>query len=261
MRISSFASGSSGNCTLVETDSGCLLIDAGISMRRIKEGLSACGRSLDELSGILITHEHTDHVSGLKILIKHCDVPIYAPRTVANHLRWSILGIEEHLRELTPGETESIGDMSVTPFHTPHDTDESVGYRIEAERVFALATDMGCVTDEILQGLIGADAVIIESNHDIEMLRNGRYPIQLKKRILSNHGHLSNADCASLALKLASAGTRYIVLGHLSRDNNMPELALREVSGAISEYKDVMLAAAPADRLLSFKVERSAALC
>lgn len=230
-------------------------------MRRIKEGLSACGRSLDELSGILITHEHTDHVSGLKVLIKHCSVPIYAPRTVANHLRWTIHGIEEHLRELNPGETESIGGMSVTPFHTPHDTDESVGYRIEAECVFALATDMGCVTDEVTQGLIGADAVIIESNHDIEMLRNGRYPIQLKKRILSDHGHLSNADCASLAQKLVSAGTRYIVLGHLSRDNNIPELALREVSDAISEYENIMLAAAPADRLLSFEVERSAALC
>lgn len=261
MRISTFASGSGGNCTLVESDSGCLLIDAGISMRRINAGLSDCGRSLGSLSGILITHEHSDHVYGLKILIKYCDVPIFAPRTVANHLRWSIPGIEEHLRELTPGETENIGGMSVRPFHTPHDTDESVGYRIEAESVFALATDMGCVTDEILDGLLGADAVIIEANHDLEMLRYGRYPIQLKKRIMSDHGHLSNTDCAELSRKLVSAGTRYIVLGHLSRDNNTPELALREVSGAISEYKAVMLAAAPADGLFSFEIERSAALC
>lgn len=256
MRITTLASGSSGNCTVVSTDSGSLLIDAGISMRRIKTGLARLGLAPEKLGGILITHEHSDHISGLPMLIKYYNIPIFAPRTVANHLRWSLAGVEERLREIVPGENTPISGMTVRAFHTPHDTDESVGYRVEGDCVFALATDMGCVTEEILGGVLGADAVVIESNHDEQMLRYGSYPYQLKRRILSDHGHLSNADCAALARRLAENGTRYIVLGHLSRENNDPSVAFRTVAGAL-EGLDVSLRVAPAAESLDLVVERS----
>lgn len=256
MRITTLASGSSGNCTVVSTDSGSLLIDAGISMRRIKTGLARLGLAPEDLGGILITHEHSDHVSGLPMLIKHYSIPIFAPRTVANHLRWSLAGVEERLREIIPGENTPVSGMTVRAFHTPHDTDESVGYRIEGDCIFAMATDMGCVTEEILDGAIGADAVVIESNHDEQMLRYGHYPYQLKRRILSDCGHLSNDACAAFARRLAENGTRYIVLGHLSRENNDPSVAFRTVAGALKGL-DVNLSVAPAAEPLDLVVERS----
>lgn len=259
MRITTLASGSSGNCTVITSGSGCLLIDAGISMRRIKAGLARLGLLPENVGGILITHEHSDHVSGLPMLLKHYDIPVFAPRTVANHLRWSHAGVDERLTEIVPGENNTIAGMAVRAFHTPHDTDESVGYRIEDGCVFALATDMGCVTDEILSGVMGADAVIIEANHDEQMLRYGNYPFALKRRILSDHGHLSNADCARLARLLAENGTRYIILGHLSRENNTPALAERTVAAAL-EGLDVRLFTAPEASPLDIELERSTVL-
>lgn len=258
MRITTLASGSTGNCTLVTSGGGSLLIDAGISMRRIRTALDVYGLSPGQLDGILITHEHSDHISGLSMLTKHYNIPIFAPRTVANHLRWSIAGVDERLREIVPGEDTVIGGMSVRAFHTPHDTDESVGYRITGDAVFALATDMGCVTGEILSGLEGADAVVIEANHDLQMLRSGNYPFHLKRRILSDRGHLSNVDCAGLAKHLARSGTRYIILGHLSRENNLPGVARRTVAAAL-EGTGAQLAVAPASELYELVVEGRAA--
>ena len=142
------------------------------------------------------------------------------------------------------GEDFAVGTCTVRAFHTPHDTDESVGYRISGEAVFALATDMGQVTDEIRAGLLGADTALIEANHDLAMLRDGPYPFPLKRRILSSRGHLCNDDCAALARLLAENGTRQIVLGHLSRENNRPELALATVGRAL-EGLDTRLCCAP----------------
>lgn len=226
MKLSVFASGSSGNCLLLSGSGTHILIDAGISMRRIQQSLAQSDLSMREIGGVLITHEHSDHISGLKMLIKHYALPVYAPRTVANRLRGCLPEAEEVLRVIPVNEPFEIGALTVTAFHTPHDTDESVGYRVEGQGVFALATDMGHVTEEVFSALSGADTVLIESNHDEEMLRYGPYPVYLKRRILSDRGHLSNACCAQLARKLALGGTRQIVLGHLSRENNSPALAL-----------------------------------
>ncbi len=255
MWISTLASGSSGNCTVVSSPGGSLLIDAGISVRRIKLGLARLDLSPEKLDGILITHEHADHVSGLPMLIKHYDVPIFAPRTVANHLRWHFAGVEEHIKELPTGCDVQVNGLNISAFHTPHDTDESVGYRIEGDCVFAIATDMGSVTDEVLSGIMGADAVIIEANHDEQMLRYGNYPYPLKRRILSDRGHLSNDDCALLARRLAENGTRYIVLGHLSRENNSPKTAFETVSKAL-EGTGARLSVAPASEPFDLVVER-----
>ena len=227
MKLSVYASGSSGNCLLLSSGSTHILIDAGISKRRIEGSLAQSGLSMREIGGVLITHEHSDHISGLKMLLKYYALPVYAPRTVANRLRGCLPEAEPYLRVIPVNESFAIGDLTVTAFHTPHDTDESVGYRVQSGGVFALATDMGHVTEEVLNALSGADAVLIESNHDEEMLRYGPYPVYLKRRILSDSGHLSNACCAELARALALGGTKQIILGHLSRENNTPALAMQ----------------------------------
>jgi len=227
-----------------------VLIDAGISARRICTALSAAGLTPEELDGILITHEHTDHVSGLTTLCKQHPLPVFAPGTVANHLRWSIPGVEACLREIRPEETFDVGGMAVTAFPTPHDTPQSVGYRVGADgAVFAFATDTGCVTDTMREYLTGADAALIEANHDVDMLRYGTYPASLKRRILSEHGHLSNADCAVLAAYLAERGTGSIILGHLSKENNTPQKARQAVEGALAGTRTRLYIAPETGRL------------
>lgn len=255
MRIVTFASGSSGNCTLV-SENGChILIDAGISMRRIKQNLAAFSLTVSDISAILITHEHSDHISGCAMLSKYFDTPILAPKTVASRLHYSIAGIDRVLSIIPVGEKFSCGAFSVTAFPTPHDADESVGYRLEGDSVFALATDMGCVTPEIREGLFGADAVVIESNHDVDMLSSGPYTYALKRRILSRNGHLSNDDCAILAGELAEKGTKYIILGHLSRENNTPDKAFSTVAAAL-RGSGAQLFTAPADKPLCIEFAR-----
>ena len=244
MRISVIASGSSGNCLLLSDNNTNILIDVGISMRRVQAFLLQSACSWRELDGVLITHEHSDHICGLETVLKRTDVPVYAPHTIANRLRGRLPMIEDKLCVIPVGENFPVGNLSVRAFHTPHDTDESVGYRVEGSAVFSLATDMGRVTDEIREALTGSDAVLIESNHDLQMLRDGPYPFPLKRRILSSHGHLSNTDCAQLALHLAEHGTKDIILGHLSRENNRPEIALRTVSEALGAIP-VRLCCAP----------------
>ena len=253
MNIKVFASGSGGNCMLLSERDTHILIDAGISMRRLQQSLRACDLEIDDIGGVLITHEHSDHVSGLKILLKYYGLPLYAPHTVAARLCGYLPAAEVYMHIIRPGEDFHIGALRVRAFHTPHDTDESVGYRVEGRGVFALATDMGHVTEEVLEGLTGADTVLIESNHDPDMLLNGPYPVRLKRRILSDHGHLSNPDCAALAQKLAESGTRTVILGHLSKENNRPEIALRETQHAL-EDRAVRLYCAPVFGCLSLEV-------
>ena len=258
MRVCTFASGSSGNCALVSFGDTHLLLDAGISYRRICVALSALGLAPSRLSGVLITHEHSDHISGLRTMAKRCAVPVYAPRTIANRLRGAVPEAAGLLREFPVGQAREIDGVTVLAFHTPHDTDESVGWRLSAGGLdFALATDMGCVTPEVRDGLLGADAVVIEANHDIERLRSGPYPVSLKRRILSDHGHLSNDDCALLAALLAQNGARTIILGHLSRENNLPELAFQTVAAAL-QGTETALYVAPADRSLTVELEAEA---
>ena len=225
MTVHVFASGSGGNCLLLTCAGTRILIDAGISMRRVLNALAELDLNAEDIGGVLITHEHSDHVSGLKMLCKHHNVPIYAPHTVANRLMGKIPETENCMHIIPVEQDFYIGNLKIRPFHTPHDTDESVGYRVEGSGVFAISTDMGMVTDEIMDGLLGAETVLIEANHDEKMLLDGPYPAALKRRILSDHGHLSNESCGRLAKFLAENGTKNIILGHLSKENNNPELA------------------------------------
>ena len=175
MKLSVFASGSSGNCLLLSDHHTHILIDAGISMRRIQAFLLRAGLFWRDIDGVLITHEHSDHISGLETLARRTELPVYAPHTVANRLLGRLPCLQDKLRVIPVGEPFAVGDCTVLAFHTPHDTDESVGYRVEGDAVFALATDMGAVTDEICAGLLGADAVSATPRAPLKRVR-GRVP-------------------------------------------------------------------------------------
>ena len=222
-------------------------------MRRICANLSLCGLKAGDLDAIFITHHHSDHVSGLSMLTRHYAVPVYAPRTTSRHLIGTLACSEELVNVFPIGESLCFGDIKVSSFPTSHDTEESAGYRIEGEKTFALATDTGIVTDEVFAGLYGCEAVIIESNHDIDMLRYGEYPYYLKQRILSPRGHLSNDACAELATKLSFCGTKYIILGHLSRENNTPAKAFSAVSSAVNNSATKVYVA-PEGEMLSLEL-------
>ena len=248
MRLVVFASGSSGNCSLVCGGKTSLLIDAGISLRRIRSALRDEGLSLEELSGVLITHEHSDHIAALKMMAKYSRVPVFAPGTVRRYLDGQIPELGDRLHRIDENGCFSLGELTVTAFPTPHDTAQSVGYCIaHGDRRLGFCTDTGCVSDEMLRHLTGCSAALIEANHDVDRLVAGPYPFPLKRRILSERGHLSNADCASLACALAGSGTRDLVLGHLSRENNTPSLAHDAVRAALDAngFPEVGLYVAP----------------
>ena len=249
MRIVTFASGSTGNCCLVSDGGVNVLIDAGISARRIVQGLGVLGLAPQDVCGVLITHEHSDHISGLPVLVKRTGMRILAPSELGEVLKRVKPELSESIDYIPPDGGLCVGDVRITAFPTPHDASASFGYRIEGSEVFAFATDTGHISDELLEGLQGADTVVIEANHDKVMLKNGPYPPFLKQRVLSKHGHLSNDDCAKLACLLADSGTRQIILGHLSQQNNTPEAAETAVSEALSG-RNVKIYTAPANKLL-----------
>ncbi len=254
MRVVTFASGSGGNCSLLSAGGTHILFDAGISMRRIRAALAQQLLSPQEISAVFITHAHSDHTAGLRTWAKQCAVPIYASAETAAALRREMPELTIRLREIGVHESvELSGEVSVTAFPTMHDSPGSVGYTADdgAAR-FGLCTDLGCVTDEVFDAMCGVRAAILEANHDVEMLLHGPYPYPLKQRILSDRGHLSNDACGALAASLARSGTGSIVLGHLSKENNRPELALRTVRGCVGD--GVELRTAPPDACLTLEI-------
>lgn len=253
MRIVTFASGSTGNCSLVSDGKANILIDAGISMRRIVCCLAELGLTPHDVCGVLITHEHSDHISGLPMLVKHYGLRVFAPEELAEVLVSMQPQLSPYIEYVELNKVFNIGCSKISAFRTPHDSKFSVGYRIEGEKVFAFATDTGSVTEDMLKGLCGADTAVIEANHDVDMLKNGPYPYFLKRRILTDRGHLSNDDCKNLAVLLANSGTRHIILGHLSRENNTPQLAYEAVLEALIGF-DVELSVAPADSMLEVHI-------
>lgn len=234
MRLTTLASSSSGNCAVLSGGGTNILLDAGISMKRIALGLSELGLAPADISGVFITHEHGDHIKGLATMVKRHALPIFAPRTVANHLRWSIPGAEGCVREIAPSEPMRLGELEIACFETPHDTPQSVGYRVGcAGSSVGLCTDLGRVTETVLEALEGVDLAVVEANHDVDMLRYGPYHASLKRRVLSDRGHLSNDSCAELAEILARRGTGRIVLAHLSEQNNTPAKARAAVAARL----------------------------
>ena len=246
MTIHTLASGSEGNCLLLSDGDVHLLLDAGISTRRIKTGLLQLGLTMADVDGVLITHEHSDHVSGLQTMVKHHRIPIYTSPGTARQLAYRIAGIEPLLRPVEPGTVFSVGDCRVTVFRTSHDAAQSVDYRVDGSASVGFLTDTGYVTPEAETALAGVDTLVLESNHDVEWLRSGPYPYSLKARILGDEGHLSNETAAQFAADSARAGTQAVILAHLSQENNLPALALETVGQALAEAGcAVRLAAAP----------------
>lgn len=255
MEISSLASGSSGNCTYAAVPGCRILIDAGISMRRINCELKSFGTDLGHIDAVFITHEHTDHVRALTMIEKYYRIPIFATEGTAERLLYSNPRLKGTIFTFSPGtEIDVGGRLKVEAFPTPHDAAQSVGYKIISGGATAVvATDMGYISKNMYRTLSGADFLLIESNHDVERLMSGIYPYHLKQRILSNRGHLSNDDCARLVAALAQNGTRRFLLCHLSRENNTPQAAFDACRNSLSQAgyivgKDVFLEVAPPDR-------------
>ena len=259
--VHTLASGSSGNALVLSWEGGHLLVDAGISCRRVRQGLQALGLDLGDLDGIFITHTHSDHISGLQTLLKHTDCPVYASAQAGRDLLRRMVLLEERLQEAEGSLW--VKDCAVTAFPTSHDAPGSRGYRFDTpDGGFGLLTDSGFVTPEAAAVLPGVALAVLEANHDVETLRSGPYPYFLKKRILGPEGHLPNEEAAAFAVTLARAGAREIVLAHLSRENNTPAMALRAVETALSAAGlNPRLSAAPWEGLGGACVLEGGAVC
>src|SRR5215211_7662686 len=226
LRLSVLSSGSSGNATYMETDSGGLLVDAGLSRRRIAALLARIGRNLTDVRAILLTHGHADHTCGVRSVLCEHDIEIFAAPGVGESFGASTVA---------PGEPCTVGGLTATFFEVPHDS-MTYGVRVSHDgRAVAMATDLGEAGIEVLRSMRGAEAVVLEANHDSDWLRRGPYSSSLKRRIASRHGHLSNRQSGEAAVALAPYGLKDLVLAHLSKTNNSPTRACGTVYGALRE--------------------------
>ena len=233
MRMCSIASGSSGNCIYVGSDHTHLLVDTGISRKRIEEGLKKLEIKGEEIDGILITHEHSDHIKGLGVLARKFGIPIYGTAGTLEEIENNAsLGTfdKELLTPVLPDVEFTAGDLVIQPFRVDHDAADPVAYRFSCGRQkIGVVTDLGTYNDYTVECLRGMDALLLEANHDVNMLQVGPYPYPLKQRILGDRGHLSNENSGRLLGRLLHDKLKYIVLGHLSRENNLPQLAYETV--------------------------------
>lgn len=235
MLVCVLASGSSGNATYVAEKNTAILVDAGLSGRAIERRLSTIGADGKRLSAIVVTHEHTDHVSGVGVLARRFRLPIYANGATFDSVKPLLRG-KERIEIFEHGTAFVVGDLILHPFSVSHDAADPSGFVIaNGTSGVGIATDLGCVTHLVRARLRGTDLVVLESNHDAHMLWEGSYPWELKQRIRGRFGHLSNEEAAQTIRELAQTGLRRGVLAHLSRENNRPELARESVSKALRE--------------------------
>ena len=234
MRFCPIASGSNGNCLYIGTQSAHLLLDAGISGINVQKGLSSLNINGNMLDGIFVTHEHADHLAGVGVLSRRFNLPVFATKRVWRYIEnVSNLGdiSRDNKRVLESDVPLTIKDITVKPFHVPHDAAETLGYTFESRGLkAAVATDLGHAPESVAENIGGADILLLESNHDVRMLKSGRYPPELKERVLGEYGHLSNADAGLLLSRVAGARLKHVFLGHLSAENNTPLIALDTVS-------------------------------
>ncbi len=256
IRFCSLYSGSSGNCLFISSGSTRILIDAGLSCKKITEALNSIGESPQDIDALLITHEHSDHIRGVGTFSKRFGVPVYA-----NYSTWAAMEAyvenvsAENRVSFVTGEKFGVGDIEIEAFNIPHDAVEPVGYNFYINgRKITTATDIGHVNKNLLSSIENSELILLESNHDVELLKVGPYPWHLKRRILSDVGHLSNEMAGKVVAYLASKGTKRFLLGHLSRENNFPELAYQTVCNALRERNirigsDIFLDVALRDRV------------
>lgn len=231
IKFQSFLSGSSGNCTYITDDETHILVDCGATAKYISSCLGRLGVLPSQIDAVLITHEHRDHVSGAGVFARKYGTPIIATNKTITAMHTITGNIPDSCLSSCASHKEfKIGAIDIRPFSIPHDAVEPLGYRLsDKDGTFTIATDLGHISDELIDDLSGSDSIIIEANHDLEMLRTGVYPYYLKRRILGDKGHLSNDTCAKLSAMLAKSGTKSFWLGHLSKENNTPTLAFETV--------------------------------
>lgn len=254
MKFCPLFSGSSGNSIFVSSENARVLIDVGMPGKSIENELLNIKENPKEIDGIFVTHEHSDHIKGIGVLSRRYDIPIYA-----NELTWKAMfdkigKVKEHNVKIIEGNFTEIKDITVENFETAHDAAKPSGYKIHSPKGKAcIATDLGHFSQNVKQALKDADVVLLESNHDVEMLKFGPYPYPLKKRILSDIGHLSNEACGRAILDILGDNYKTIYLGHLSKTNNYPELAYETVISVLRENsvslgKDVAINMASRDK-------------
>ena len=236
VKLTILGSGSSGNCAYVETDDARILVDAGFSPRQIRQRLASIGRTPENLTAILITHEHSDHIQGLGGIAGKLGIPVYCNRATKDEIE-RLLHVRLDARIFATGDTFELGDVSVETFSIPHDAQDPVGFILHTNGGnIGFATDLGHVTKLVHQRVRTANVLVLEANHDVEMLQNCvRRPWSLKQRILSRHGHLSNEAAADCVADIMTAGLHQLYLGHLSRECNTPDLAFRVVNSRLQE--------------------------
>lgn len=233
MKFSVLGSGSRGNCVYIESQKSGILIDGGFSGKQIEKRLRLIGRDLDRIGTIFVTHEHHDHINGVGVLSRRCRLPVYAngPTFSAGEKK---LGKLHKRIETEVGETITFGDFQVRSFSISHDAAEPVGYVISNGEVsLGYCTDIGKVTTLVRRHLTGCNGLVLEFNHDLDMLKNGPYPLQLQQRVKSSHGHLANNDAAAFLKELLHDSMKHVILAHLSETNNDPQLALLEAQTQI----------------------------
>lgn len=230
-------SGSTGNCAYLEAGDTRLLIDAGFSAKQIRERLASIGRAPEGLSGILVTHEHGDHICGLGTLCAKLEIPVYANRFTREAIEKDFPKTRFHFRTFQTGAEFSLGDVGVQTFSVPHDAMDPVGFVLTtAGGTLGFLTDLGHVTKLIMERVRRSHVLVLEANHDVKLLQDDtKRPWSTKQRILSRHGHLSNDAAAEVAAELVGTELRRIYLGHLSRDTNRPELALKTVGNRLKQ--------------------------
>lgn len=238
IKFCSLSSGSSGNCQYIGTDRTKILVDSGLSGKKIEALLLSIDVKPEEIDYILVTHEHVDHVKGVGVLSRRYNIPI-----LANEKTWlsmeKLIGniADKNIRIFQSEKEFELGDLGIYPFRIFHDAAEPVGYIFYYKgNKISIMTDTGWVNDNMKNAIKGSSLYLIESNHDVQMLKEGSYPWHLKKRILSTRGHLSNMDAAKILTEVLSGNGEIVLLGHLSKDNNIPELAYDTVREHIEEY-------------------------
>ena len=241
LKFISFGSGSSGNNYALYTDSDALMIDAGVGVRSLKKHAKNYGLPLSRVRSLLVTHDHADHIKCVGSMSHELHLPVYATQAVHQGIDRNYCvahKVDAGLRHyLVPGNTVELGSFRVTPFAVPHDSSDNVGYQIEAQGItFCIITDAGRVTEEMGQYIGRADFLVLEANHDVEMLLNGPYPQHLKTRIQSGTGHLNNRVCAESIAQYMGERLRHVWLCHLSQENNHPELARKTVETVLRSY-------------------------
>ncbi|MBQ3600124.1 MAG: MBL fold metallo-hydrolase [Lachnospiraceae bacterium] len=239
MKLCSISSGSEGNCIFVSGKEGKILVDAGISGKKIEHGLESIHVSPSSIDGIFVTHEHTDHISGVGVMARRYHIPIYATvETMHAMLHGKKIGKvpEELIHLIKPDNCVQIKDLQINPFSISHDAANPVAYTFQSEgHKIGIATDLGDYDDYIIHNLKETELLFIEANHDVNMLQVGPYPYLLKQRILGKKGHLSNARSGKLLCELLHKKLKHVILAHLSKENNFPDLAYQTVRCALEE--------------------------